>query len=181
MLVNILVPLSVGNSVVLQNGMGEMWGKKSWIHWREGNFGVTYPHQKTRWNDLGTFCLGQFWQKPGKEENDFWIKLKFVVVSQLLAKEPNRFSMLLPAIYLGARVIHRYSNFLGGVRSEVKGSRSEWVAGSGGLPLRAVKIPKILTLLKSNSESSGKEGVGRQNIPFGKAYFQGPFCWFQGV
>lgn len=177
MLVNILVPLSVGNSVVLQNGMGEMWGKKSWIHWREGNFGVTYPHQKTRWNDLGTFCLGQFWQKLGKEETDFWIKLKFVVVSQLLAKEPNRFSMLLPAIYLGARVIHRYSNFLGGVRSEVKGSRSEWVAGSGGLPLRAVKIPKILTLLKSNSENPWKRrGWKTKYSLLGRLIFRGLFC-----
>ena len=148
-----------------------MWGKKSWIHWREGNFGVTYPHQKTRWNDLGTFCLGQFWQKLGKEENDFWIKLKFVVVSQLLAKEPSRFSMLLPAIYLGARVIHRYSNFLGGVRSEVKGSRSEWVADLW----EQLRFLKYLPSSNLTVKAHGKEGVGRQNIPFWEGLFSGAF------
>ena len=49
------------------------------------------------------------------------------------------------------------------------------MAGSGGLPLRAVKIPKILTLPESNSESPWKRRGWKTKYPFWEGLFSGAF------
>ena len=54
------------------------------------------------------------------------------------------------------------------------------MAGSGGLPLRAGKIPKILTLPKSNSESPWKRRGWKTTYPFWEGLFSGAFLLVSG-
>ena len=50
----------------------------------------------------------------------------------------------------------------------------------GGYLWEQLRFLKYLPSPNLTVKAPGKEGVGRQNIPFGKAYFQGPFLLVSG-